>query len=126
MLEQETVGEMELIRRGEDVALARINHLKATNAAHERNLALLTASLAAQSEMLHDVRSRVAVLTRSIPSPQSLQQLEQQQQQQQPRSQRTQQQQQQQQQQHSWVTVAAALHQLNSRLQKGVGPQPPQ
>ena len=39
MIESETAEETALVRRGEGAAVMRINHLKATNAAHERNLA---------------------------------------------------------------------------------------
>lgn len=41
LIEEETPAELEQIGRGENVALARINHLKAVNAGHERTIALL-------------------------------------------------------------------------------------
>ena len=55
------------MRRGEGAAVMRINHLKATNAAHERNLALLTHSLSAQHELLADVGARMAALSKMLP-----------------------------------------------------------
>ena len=67
MIESETAEETALVRRGEGAAVMRINHLKATNAAHERNLALLTHSLSAQHELLADVGARMAALSKMLP-----------------------------------------------------------
>ena len=61
-------AEVALVRRGgEDAALARINHLKGTVAAHERNVALLTSTLAAQHELLAEVAAGVDALARALP-----------------------------------------------------------
>ena len=68
-LQSESESELSLIRRGEQAALARINHLKASNIALERNLHLHAASLTAQREMLNDLASKVAHLTQLLSKP---------------------------------------------------------
>ena len=50
----------------------RINHLKAVSVAQERQIQTLTASLAAQHELLQDAQTRVAQIVHTIPPPQSL------------------------------------------------------
>jgi hypothetical protein len=57
-----------LIRQ--QAALARINHLKSANLAHERNLALHSSALSAQHELLHDVTVRCASLLTMLSAPQ--------------------------------------------------------
>ena len=100
MLEQEAASEAALIRKGEAAALARINHLKAANATQERTIALLTASLASQHEILQDVEARVTALAQALPRPVS-------------------QQQQSTQASPSWEAVYAAIQTLHRRLQRG-------
>ena len=92
------------MRRGEQAAIARINHLKGANAVHERQIAVLTASLAAQHELLADVNQRVAALARAVPaSPRELKQ-------------------QAGAQPELLESLARAVHQLQVRLQKGALP----
>ena len=50
----------------------RINHLKAVSVAQERQIQVLTANLAGQHEMLHEVAARVAQVVSTIPPPDSL------------------------------------------------------
>ena len=98
LLAQETADEIALVRRGEEHALARINHLKAVSASRERNLALLNASMVAQHELLADVTARLTALTRALPSPQACASLE-----------------------PPWNGVARDLHNLHARLAAGAG-----
>ena len=71
MIKDETSAEVALVRRGEEAALARINHLKAASIQHERTNMLLTEQLAAQNEILADITARVAALSRALPGPAS-------------------------------------------------------
>jgi response regulator RpfG family c-di-GMP phosphodiesterase len=118
MLKQEAAAELVLVRRGEEAAVARINQLKAMNANHERTIALLTQSLSAQSELIHDCHARVASLASALPSPQQLQQQQHQHQQQQHQqhasSQRLPQ----------WEAVYSAVQTLYQRLQRGTASRP--
>ena len=106
-LQQETPEELALVRRGEASAVARINHLKNKVATHERNAALLTASLAAQHELLADVAARVdevvraAQLARPTSSPRELKEHD-----------------------PHWEAVIGAVHQLQQRLQRGSSTTP--
>ena len=98
MLEREAPAETALIRGGEKQTLLRIQHLKATAAAHERSIALLTASLSAQHELLNDVTRSVATLAKALPKdPAALKAR--------PAA--------------DWEAVVSAVHQLHHRLQKG-------
>lgn len=115
LLQQESASELALLRRGEDAALMRINQLKAANAHHERNVALLTARLTAQSELLHEVHARVTAMTHAVPKPTAQSGAR-----------------------HAsgqtnsriasqpppWEDVYAALMQLYHRLERGTGPSP--
>ena len=71
LLRDETTAETELVRRGETVAVQRINHLKSQCLAHERHIAVLTASLASQSDMLRDVQATVALIVQGLSAPSS-------------------------------------------------------
>lgn len=53
--------------RGDDSAIRRINYLRATGLCQERQLALLTESLASQHELLHDLSSRIVQLADYLP-----------------------------------------------------------
>ena len=91
MVSAEASAELEAIRAGgPEASVRRINHLKATAMAHERQIELLTASLVAQHELcadptrddcpvppdsrrawararrLHDVSTRVAQLAQTV------------------------------------------------------------
>ena len=88
---------MTLIRKGEAAALLRINHLKASNAALERNLALHTASLAAQHELVTDVAARLTALAKVLPHPQKMKPED----------------------APPWEAVYAAIVQLHHRVQRG-------
>lgn len=69
LLRDETTAETELVRRGETVAVQRINHLKSQCLAHERHIAALTASLASQSDMLRDMQATVALIVQGLSAP---------------------------------------------------------
>lgn len=69
LLREESVAEMAIVRRGDQAAVQRIAHLKAQAAAQERHIELLTASLAAQSDMLRDVATFVASVVQALPPP---------------------------------------------------------
>ena len=73
LLQQEQRSELELVRRGESAVLARIEYLKAANAALERQNELFSSALAAQSELLHDVSRKVSKTVQLVGTPQSLQ-----------------------------------------------------
>ena len=113
-IKHETAAELNLVRRGEEAAVCRINQLKAMNATHERTIALLTQTLAAQSEMLQDCRVRVSSLAKALPEPP------------QPSSASPTQSRVQQPQTHPpWEAVSAAIRTLNQRLQRGMASRSP-
>lgn len=99
LVRAEEAAEAEAIGGDVGRALARLTFLKAVNAAHERKIEQLSASLVAQHELLHDVVARVSELAAAVPPPASLE----------PDS--------------AWYPIAAALVQLHHRCQRGLAPK---
>ena len=63
----ESADETMLLRRGEKIALERINHLKAQALAHERQIEHLTEALTTQSDILRDTAAYVASIVAALP-----------------------------------------------------------
>ena len=101
MLDHETAAELAIVRRGEQAAVARINHLKGAVASHERNVSVLTQSLSAQHELLSGVGEKLSALALSLPkSPKQLGTAD----------------------AKEWERVVAAVHQLDQQLRRGAMP----